>query len=93
VTHNPYSNDRANIGEPCQQVLGDKRLINVLRLLCSSGRSGVSFDFPGERDYVIQSGATDILLVDCELADAIPDATTDRQDIPGGPRLVIAAAQ
>jgi len=65
----------------------------VLRLVYSGGRFGVSLDFPREGDHVIQSGGTDILLVERGLADTIPDATIGCQDAPEGARLVIAAGQ
>jgi len=76
-----------------QGATDEERADKVLRLVYSGGSFGVSFDFPREGDHIIQSEGTDVLLVDRELADAIPDATIGCQDTPEGPRLVIAAGQ
>jgi hypothetical protein len=76
-----------------QGTTDEGRADKVLRLVYSGGRFGVSFDFAREGDHVIQSEGTDVLLVDRELADAIPDAKIGCQDTPEGLRLVIAAGQ
>jgi hypothetical protein len=92
------------VTEQAAQILRDMRIElqgttdegpadKVLRLVYSGGSFGVSLDFPREGDHIIQSEGTDVLLVDRELADAIPDATIGCQDTPEGPRLVIAAGQ
>jgi hypothetical protein len=76
-----------------QGTTDEGRADKVLRLVHNGLSFGIGFDFPREGDHVIQSEGTDILLVDRELADAIPDATIGCQDTPEGPRLVIAAGQ